>query len=69
MTKCKPATTQTEYTLKIRQWGSKPLPEDWHYEEFQRISHMIAEGFTAGEIVSDEADGEWWDLSCEETQS
>lgn len=63
----KPAAKQSEYTLRIRQWGQNDLPEDWHRAEFERIAQMIAEGYLSGEIVSEDADGGWWDLTHDET--
>jgi len=59
---------ESEYTLTLRQWGrTEESTPDWHEEEFERISRMIAEGYTSGEIVAEDASGGWWELSHKET--
>lgn len=58
---------QEEVTIKIRRWGNTTAPNNWHVEELPRVLSLIEDGYLSGEIVRDDSDGGWWELSSDES--
>lgn len=62
-----PIIPKEEHTLTLRRWDlSDKTSFDWLNGELPRITGMIADGYTSGEIVGPNDERGWWDLSMTE---
>lgn len=58
------AKAQREVSLTLRLWDTnRHTDSEWYVSELERISGMIADGFTSGEIIGNRDETGWWEIN------